>query len=437
MISDLLKKYTSPEKRSKLIGLTTTSLALVYHLLIQYTFYRLNVMPMVFYNIISVTCFLSLIITVLKVKTMIIPYAIACVEVMIHQIFSDLYLGTVSGFHYFILVTGLLPFLVFGSKFKLSALFTFITSAIFVVFENIEIMPFVSIPARTVRIIRFFNISFSILIVLLTNLIHTFIVYVAENNLESKNKKLDQEIKMASVIQQSFFKNDISELKGVDVAYYSKAMAGVSGDIYDFYKNGETLEGIAIFDVSGHGISSGLVTMLVKNIIHDEFNNHKDLELWEILNNINDRVIEAKGDIENYLTGILVRYMGNKLEIAIAGHPKPIFHQKSTERSFYFTPVKESVGAVGISGLPVYYTSDYVDFEAGDELILYSDGVCDVQNIHNEAFGEERLLKAVESVISDNAGNQLSEIAKKIKLFKGTKQQNDDITLIILRKTDE
>lgn len=437
MLSDQIKKFTSSTERSKLIALTTLTFALVYHICIQITFYRLNINLMFFYNFFSITCFIGLLIAVRKVNSMVIPYIIACMEVMAHQVLSDVFLGNYSGFHFFILLIGLLPFLVFGSNFNLSVVFTLITSTVFVVLENIEITPIYVVSSNVVKAIRFFNIFFSVAMILIINLIYTFIVYVVEKNLEQKNRKLDNEIKMASVIQQSFFKQDVTNLKGVDIAYYSRAMAGVSGDIYDVYRNGDEIEGVAIFDVSGHGISSGLVTMLVKNIIEQEFTNNRDLELWEILNNINDRVIEEKGDIENYLTGILVRYLGDKLEIAIAGHPNPIFYQKSSGRCVFFEPIKESVGAIGIPELPVFYTSDYIDFEPGDEIILYSDGVCDVVNNENISFGADRLLKTVKCVIDNDAAGQIENISKQIKMFRGTKHQNDDITVIVLKKTND
>ena len=54
------------------------------------------------------------------------------------------------------------------------------------------------------------------------------------------------------------------------------------------------------------------------------------MDLWEILNNINGRVIQEKGDIENYLTGILIKTNKENIEVAIAGHPRPIFYHHKT-----------------------------------------------------------------------------------------------------------
>ena len=94
---------------------------------------------------------------------------------------------------------------------------------------------------------------------------------VRDNHLEA----MEKEIELAAFVQESFSKRKMPDLESFDIAYYSKAMAGVSGDMYDFYTDDDILEGAGIFDVSGHGISSGLVTMLVRNIFQQEFHQNQ------------------------------------------------------------------------------------------------------------------------------------------------------------------
>jgi sigma-B regulation protein RsbU (phosphoserine phosphatase) len=53
-------------------------------------------------------------------------------------------------------------------------------------------------------------------------------------------------------------------------------MSGISGDLYDFYLDDDTLSGISLFDVSGHGIASGLITMLAKSILFRTYNSNMD-----------------------------------------------------------------------------------------------------------------------------------------------------------------
>ena len=94
----------------------------------------------------------------------------------------------------------------------------------------------------------------------------------------------------------------------------------------------------------------------------------------------------------------------------------------------------KAVGVIGIAGFPVYYESLFYDFEDGDELILFSDGVIDIKNEKEEYFGKERLLEAVKINIGKPAAEQVSFIANSIYSFCGSREQNDDLTIIVLKK---
>lgn len=431
-----LRELTSSFQRAKLVSQFTSICSLLYHIAIFILFLALKIYPMVIYNIFSISIFSLIVILIPRKKSFISLYLLASVEVIIHQILADYFMGTQCSFHYFILLMGLLPFLVFEDKFKLSIPITIITTLLFVIYENLNVLPKYEISETVTNIVRCFNISITIFVILFMILIYTLIVYRIEKNLETQKGALEKEIKMASLIQQNFFKQDISFIKDWDVEYFSKPMVGVSGDLYDFYKKDGILHGLGIFDVSGHGISSGLVTMLVKNIIFQEFYkaNNTGEELWEVLNKINDRVIEEKGDIANYLTGILVRIKDNNIEFTNAGHPSPIYYSSVTRECKYLDKSVNAKGAIGLPGFPTFYESQFLDMAIGDELVFYSDGVLDLKNEKGESFGKERLLNYIRENTNATAKEQMEYITQNIYNFCGNLPQNDDITVIILRK---
>jgi len=431
-------KFFSFEKsfqRARLVSFFTDASSMLYHILVQIIFFKLKIYPMAMYNIVSVSVFAIILHILPKLKTYEIAYFFGLLEVIIHQILADYFMGTDTCFHYFILLTGLLPFFIFEKRIKLSIPVAFFSVLVFIALENTNFNCKFDVSPAALIFLKNVNIFISVFLIVMMIIIYTILVFKTEANLELQNKKLEKEIKMASVIQQSFFKQDTTSFVNYSVAYYSRPMAGVSGDIYDFYSTNNQLEGIGIFDVSGHGISSGLVTMLVKNIIHQEFHKKKKhCELWEILNSINDRVITEKGDIENYLTGILLRVMDEKLEIATAGHPMPIIYHHETGKCEFLTQNKHSIGVIGLPEMPVYYYSDFIDFNKGDEIFLYTDGITDMENMEGKAFGADRLLEIVQRVCDLTVEQQVKEIASEIKLYRNEKPQNDDITFVILRK---
>ena len=172
-------------------------------------------------------------------------------------------------------------------------------------------------------------------------------------------------------------------------------MAAVSGDMIDVYHRQRNIDGVGIFDVSGHGLASGLVTMLVKNIIHQEFYKDTESDLAEMLERINSRIIQEKGEIKNYLTGILIRINGNKLELVNAGHPYPVVYKKDLKECFYIERLPASFGAIGMNDMPTCYQSQFVELNPGDELILYTDGITDTENGLKEVFGKENFIAAI------------------------------------------
>ncbi len=249
-------------------------------------------------------------------------------------------------------------------------------------------------------------------------------------------ENIENELRLAQVVQQSFFKHNETIYDDWAISYYNKPMAGVSGDFLDIYSNGNKLNGIGIFDVSGHGIASGLVTMLVKNIIFQEFYNGINDKLKAIIDRINIRYIKEKGNIENYLTGILTRITETNVEFLNAGHAMPIYYSaKEDSADFISSPESANAfGAIGLPDIPTNFITHKVTMSPGDELIFFTDGVTDAKNMLNEDFGKDRLLKSIFRNADRPLTTQVNCIVSDILTFIGDKPQNDDITIIILKK---
>lgn len=261
------------------------------------------------------------------------------------------------------------------------------------------------------------------------------LVKVRTDALENEKKRALKEIELASFVQQSFYNLRLPDFKNFEVSYYNKPMAGVSGDLYDFYFSKDVLEGFGLFDVSGHGISSGLVTMLVKNIINDEFYKGKKLKLEDVMSITNDRIIVQKGNVENYLTGILARVTGNSIEFVNAGHPL-VMHYKKKENKIELIKRGESSesSVIGISDFPVNFECVKIDVEKGDLLLLYTDGLTETMNRNREEFGIERLKRTFLKNSDEKIADQINLIVEEAKTFANRAKITDDITLLILKK---
>ncbi|MBO4533545.1 MAG: SpoIIE family protein phosphatase [Treponema sp.] len=255
------------------------------------------------------------------------------------------------------------------------------------------------------------------------------------SHLKYEVERADKEIELASFVQKSFYSLRLPEFKNFEVAYYNKPMAGVSGDLYDFYFTKDTLDGFGLFDVSGHGISSGLVTMLVKNIINDEFNKGKKLALHDVLYTINDRIILQKGNVENYLTGILARVKGNEIDFVNAGHPNAILLRAKDNKLITIPRGKaDETGVVGIADFPVHFETVTQTIEKNDILLLYTDGLAETMNRNREEFGLDRMCRTFLKFSDLPLEQQIENIVEEARIFANRAKATDDITLLLLKK---
>ena len=256
-----------------------------------------------------------------------------------------------------------------------------------------------------------------------------------QKKLTEQNEKLEREIELASTLQQNFYRQKQYFLNDWDLGYYCKPMVGVSGDLFDFYVTKTTLDGLGIFDISGHGISSGLLTMLVKTILHNEFYNSEYQNLDDVVYKINDRITQEKGNVQNYITGILSRINNDKIDFVIAGHPTPIVYKsENNTASYYEYETEDFPNIIGMKEIQPYYKVESVTFNKNDVFVLYTDGIIELRNGDGEVFGRERFLRIIEKNAWKVVNEQVELLKCELASFLNGQPQNDDITFIILKR---
>ena len=259
----------------------------------------------------------------------------------------------------------------------------------------------------------------------------------ANMELAYKNHQAEQDLELAVHMQQEFYKNQNAFL-GWDVAVHFQPMSGVSGDLYDFYAMDGKLRGFGLFDVSGHGISSGLVTMLAKNAIFHEFRASLPLELSQAIIKVNDAIIRVKGEIDNYMTGILCRIDrddSSKLELVNAGCPYPILKKLNSEVVKFIEPDpdKEQYGMLGLKHLALNCQTIPVTLDDGDCIILFTDGLNEAVDKNGEEYGKERILESIKNT-SGTAQEILNSILADYNRFVEGGQIKDDLTVVVVQR---
>lgn len=259
----------------------------------------------------------------------------------------------------------------------------------------------------------------------------------ANQELAYKNHQSEQDLDLAVHMQQEFYKGN-HDFFGWDIAVHFQPLMGVSGDLYDFYALEGILRGVGLFDVSGHGISSGLVTMLAKNAIFHEFRASLPLDLSQAIEKVNDAIIRVKGEIENYMTGILCRLDkedNEKIEMVNAGCPYPILYHANTGDAEYLTPdsSKPQYGMLGVKGFPLKCQTINFRIQEEDFLVLYTDGLIESCNRDGQDYGKERVLESIKRA-KGSAQDILENITNDLMLFMDGARMDDDLTIVILKR---
>jgi serine phosphatase RsbU (regulator of sigma subunit) len=257
------------------------------------------------------------------------------------------------------------------------------------------------------------------------------------NDRLKKEQQLSEiEMDLASEIQLAIFPAKPPRTTDWDIAFATKPFGAVSGDFYDFYCSGGLLSGLALFDVSGHGVAPALITILAKPVLYNQFNRFKSASLGRVIEASNSELIDELEEVNLYITGLLLRTNGPEVEYVNAGHPD-LLHFNRSSRSVRTIGDSDELfkgHPLGVSSPRDGYESFKFTVSSGDFIIIYSDGLTEARNNTGEQFGISRLSDSVSLSSLTDAESVLANIMDSLKKFTGEVKAGDDITVIVARK---
>ncbi len=243
--------------------------------------------------------------------------------------------------------------------------------------------------------------------------------------------RIDRELELAKVIQESSLPSvfpPFPEKKELDIFASMDAAKEVGGDFYDFYLLDETHLAFLVADVSGKGITGAMFMMKAKTLIKSFAERGGDAA--EILTQANNALCEGN-DAEMFVTcfmGILDLENG-KIEFANAGHNPPLIRRGDGSFEYFKTRAGFVLG--GMEGIK--YRKGETEFNKGDTLFLYTDGVTEATNAQELLYGEDRLYRILNSVDAQTAQDICLKVKADVDAFVGEAPQFDDITMLCIR----
>jgi phosphoserine phosphatase RsbU/P len=286
-------------------------------------------------------------------------------------------------------------------------------------------------------------------------------IKTSNKNLQLANQAMQRELEIGRQIQASFLPKTLLQPPGWEIAACFEAAHEVAGDFYDVFPlSGVKRVGLVVGDVCDKGVGAALFMALFRSLIRAFAEQHYSLSWMDVLANdapapamngslqrrrtllstgttalknaierTNNYIFNNHGDSSMFATvfcGVLDPGTGAVVYIN-AGHVPPAVINASGVKA-RLNPTGPALGLLA----DMEFSIEQVDLEAGDSLLIFTDGVADARGPNEEFFTEERLLSLATQPLP-SAAAMLELIQSNLHEHIGGANQYDDITMLAVK----
>ncbi len=259
-------------------------------------------------------------------------------------------------------------------------------------------------------------------------------ILILNDKLKAENLRMGTELEITRRIQQMVLPSE-QELKNInhlDIAGFMESTDEVAGDYYEVLNHDGHIK-IGIGDVVGHGLESGVLMLMVQTTVRALLLagiDHPEKFLDIVNRTIYHNVKRMKTD--KNLTLSLLDYKNGKLKLT-GQHEYVLLIRKNGEIEQIDTfDLGFSIGLV--DDIAEFVSHIEISLEFGDGIALYTDGITEAWNVHDEQYGIDRLCDVISSNWSQTAKQIQQAVIADVKEYIGTRKVVDDITLLILKQ---
>ena len=247
-----------------------------------------------------------------------------------------------------------------------------------------------------------------------------------------ERERVKAEIDAANRIQAALLPLDAPSLAGASVASHYRAATEIGGDYFDFLPQANGEIGIAFGDVSGHGLTSGIVMAMAKAALLVQVDH--DASPRAVMNVLNDIVMKTapRRILMTFFFGLLDP-RSQMLRFSSAGHLDPYVYRADSRE---LHPLSSWGFPLGVRRREPF-REHTVEFSAGDRLILYSDGLIEAVDDDGEPYGFERFERTLREHGHSSAEEIKKALLTSIRKFTRNRPPEDDQTLVVVSFDEE
>jgi sigma-B regulation protein RsbU (phosphoserine phosphatase) len=248
-----------------------------------------------------------------------------------------------------------------------------------------------------------------------------------------EREKIQQALDLAREIQQNLLPRGTLQIDGVDIAGKSVYCDETGGDYYDFMpigRGGDKKIGIAIGDVSGHGISSALLMSSVRASLRQRA--FLPGSTADIISDVNHQLVIDTEDSGQFMTMFFMTLdiESKHIDWVRAGHDPAILYNLDSDS---FDELGGPGIALGVDGNWNFNAHEKKGFPGGRIIFLGTDGVWEVRNRNGEMLGKEPIRDTIRKNSSSSAERILEAIFTTLDDFIGRARIEDDITSVVVK----
>ncbi|MBI4618225.1 MAG: SpoIIE family protein phosphatase [Planctomycetes bacterium] len=244
-----------------------------------------------------------------------------------------------------------------------------------------------------------------------------------------EKQKLEQALLVAQGIQQNFLPRAVPKSVQIDVVGWNKACDETGGDYYDFIELPGNRLGLAIADVSGHGVGAALLMATARAFLRALSLSEENLiPIMNRMNALLDKDLEDDQFV-TFFYGVL-DLQKYSLRYCSAGHDTPLVYRVADGT---FEQLESTGIPLGMLDTYVYHDEREVQFNIGDILILSTDGIVEAMNAKNKEFGRDRLMEAIAGAADMSSNQIVMAVYERMREFVQDSPQRDDLTLVVVK----
>ncbi len=259
-------------------------------------------------------------------------------------------------------------------------------------------------------------------------------IQVLNEYLREENQRMGMELEITRQLQKMVLphEDELVDVQDLEISCYMQPATEVGGDYYDIIQYGNTVK-IAIGDVTGHGLTSAVLMLMVQTAVRTLFT-HNMCTTESCLSVLNRTIYDnvQRMETDKNLSLTLLNYQDGKLSF-VGQHEEVLVMRKNGHIERFDT--MDLGFPVGLeANIDAFINRVDVELNQGDGIVLYTDGITEAENSKKQFYGHERLCHQIEQNWLLSAQQIQQKIIQDVKQHIGEYKVFDDITLLVIKR---